>query len=110
MTGDGITDFTINPQSTFDPTLFLQIVRKMINDFDINKGIKTDLSKKIDSIITAIQKGKISKAKLKAEQFMKILNKQSENPKRKEQKHHRLTKEEVQTILTMINQLLDNLN
>ncbi|MCX6702075.1 MAG: alpha/beta hydrolase [Candidatus Zambryskibacteria bacterium] len=110
LTSDGITDFTIQPKADFDPILFLQILRKTIESFDANKGQKEKLYGRIDDTIKAIQKGKINKAKLKIEQFRKIL---AIHPKEKEKEKNeskKLTITDTQLLITMLNQLLDNLN
>ncbi len=127
VTGDGVTDLTINPSATFDPILFLQVMKKTVESFDISKQQKNTLLNRIDDTIKAIQKGKISKAKQKIEQFKKILaihqkEKQKdklERERKNEQDHEREHKEnkkpkqlsstDIQTLLTLLNQLLDNL-
>jgi parallel beta-helix repeat protein len=128
VTGDGKVDFTITPKSEFDPILFLQIMRKTVESFDISKQQKNTLLNRIDDTIKAIQKGKINKAKLKIEQFRKTLTihpnesekDKQERERKNEREHEKELKEkrqpkqlapaDVQTLLTMLNQLLDNLN
>ena len=128
VTGDGMIDFTIAPNTAFDPVLFLQIMKKTVESFDISKKQKDTLTKRIDDTIKAIQKGKINKAKLKIEQFKKVLTihpKESgkdkeEREKKNEREHEKEHKEnkkpkqlnsaDVQTLIIMLNQLLDNLN
>ena len=109
VTGDGITDFTIAPNPTFDPILFLQVMKKTIQSFDISKQQKNTLSKRIDGAIQMIQKGKIDKAKLKAEKFKKFLEKKLAKPDPKKPKPHKLSKTDVQLLLDMLNRLLINL-
>lgn len=106
VNGDGSVDFNITPQTEFDPILFLQIMRKTVEGFDINKGQKQKIYSRIDDTIKVIQKGKIGKAKLKVEQFKKIFVAESD---RKEKPNH-LTQTNIQMLITMLNQLLDNLN
>ena len=102
-------------------------MKKTVESFDISKQQKNTLLNRIDDTIKAIQKGKISKAKLKIEQFKKILaihqkEKQKdklERERKNEQDHEREHKEnkkpkqlsstDIQTLLTLLNQLLDNL-
>jgi hypothetical protein len=128
VTGDGTVDFTITSQKDFDPITFLQIMKKTIESFDISKQQKNTLSKRIDDTIKAIQKGKINKAKLKIEQFKKALTihpkenekdryereRKNEREREKDRREHRKPKQlsdaDAQTLITMLNQLLDNLN
>jgi len=118
VTGDGKTDFTLTPSATFDPVLFLQIMRQTVNSFDINKITKTLLLLRIDDTIKAIQKSKISKAKLDVKQFEKSLSVQSKVMSfldkikwfKKITKPKIMTQDDMQTLLTMLNQLLNNLN
>jgi len=124
VTGDGTTDFIIQPKADFDPILFLQILRKTIDSFDVNKGQKEKLYSRIDDTIKAIQKGKINKAKLKIEQFRKALaihpqesekdrrerERKNEREYREKEKSKWLTSTDTQLLITMLNQLLDNLN
>ena len=128
VTGDGTIDFIIAPKVEFDPILFLQIMRKTIESFDISKQQKNTLIKRIDDTIKAIQKGKINKSKLKIEQFRKALTihpkenekDRQERERKNEQEHEKehgenkkpkqLAPSDVQILLTMLNQLLDNLN
>ncbi len=128
VTGDGVTDFTIIPNTTFDPILFLQIMKKTVESFDISKQQKNMLTKRIDDTIKAIQKGKINKAKLKIEQFKKALTihpkeneKDRQGRERKNEREHekehkenkkpkQLAPADAQTLITLLNQLLDNLN
>ena len=78
----------------------------VLKQFDINKGQKEKLYSRIDDTIKSIQKGKVDKAKLKVEQFKKIL---TLNSKEKTQ-IKKLTPADTQLIITMLNQLLDNIN
>lgn len=128
VTGDGTIDFTVNPNTAFDPILFLQIMKKTIESFDISNQQRNTFTKRIDDTIKAIQKGKINKAKLKIEQFKKALvlhpgendkdRKERENKNEreheKERKEHKkpkkLSSTDAQLLLDMLNKLLDNLN
>ncbi|MCX6752686.1 MAG: hypothetical protein NTZ87_04295 [Candidatus Nomurabacteria bacterium] len=128
VTGDGTTDFIVTPNSAFDPVLFLQVMRKTVDSFDISKQQKNALEKRIDDTIKAIQKGKINKAKIKIEQFKKILiiypkesdrdrrerERRNEREHERERREHRkpgqLSSADAQTLITLLNQLLDNLN
>ena len=109
VTGDGIADLTLTPDTTFDPVVFLQVMKKTIESFDISQQQKNKLSKRIDNTIKAIQKGKINKAKLKIEQFKKALAIHTKENNKKE-KPKPLSSADAQALITLLNKLLDNLN
>lgn len=109
VTGDGTTDFTIVPTVDFDPVLFLQIMKKTVESFDIRQVRKTTLSKRIDGIIRLIQKGKISKAQLKAERFQNVLKVKTVKPLPKKPKPQRLTNADAEVLIGMLETLLNNL-
>lgn len=110
MTGDGITDFTLSPSSTFDPITYLQIMKVTIDSLDIPQAKKKTFDNRIDSIIKSIQKGKIDKAKLKADKFKTVLQKTLSKPDPKKLKPKKLSKTNSQLLLDMLNQLLDNIS
>ncbi|MFA6251721.1 MAG: right-handed parallel beta-helix repeat-containing protein [Candidatus Paceibacterota bacterium] len=123
VTGDGIIDFIITPNDKFEPIVFLQIMKKTIESFNISKPIKNILLKRIDDTIRLIQKGKIRKAKLSVEQFRKALNiysnenRQEVIERRRREIEYRINRNikqlkptEIQTLIVMLNQLLDNIN
>lgn len=127
VTGDGVTDFTITPNTNFDPIVYLQIMKATIDSLDLSKSKIKAFDNKVDSIIKAIQKGKINKAKLKIEQFKKALtihpkenDKDRQERERKNEKEHekeskenkkpKLNPADAQLLLDMLNKLLDNIN
>ncbi|MHB1316576.1 MAG: lipase/acyltransferase domain-containing protein [Minisyncoccota bacterium] len=109
VTGDGTVDFTLSPQDDFDPILFLEIMKTTIGSFDIKVVRKATLSKRIDGIIKLIQKGKISKAKLKADNFQTALEKKISKPLPKKPKPQRLNNTDAEILISMLEKLLDNL-
>ncbi len=109
VTGDGTIDFTLAPTSEFDPVVFLQIMKKTIESFDIRQARKTTLSKRIDGIIRSIQKGKIPKAQLKAERFQNVLKVKVAKPLPKKLKPQRLTNADAEVLIGMLETLLNNL-
>jgi len=109
VTGDGITDFTLNPSATFDPITYLQIMKVTINSLDLSQAKKTALSNRVDNIIKAIQNGKINKATLKADRFKSALEKKLAKPDPKKPKPKKLSKTDAQLLLDMLNKLLDNI-
>lgn len=110
VTGDGITDFTIAPNAAFDPIIYLQIMKVTIDSLDIPKAKKKAFNNRVDAIIKSIQKGKIGKAKLKAEKFTRIFEKTLSKKDSKKPKPHKLSKTDAQLLLDMLNRLLDNMN
>src|SRR3990167_5569734 len=73
VTGDGVIDFTLAPSDTFDPITYLQIMKVTIDSLDIPQAKKKAFSKRIDNTIKLIEKGKIDKAKLRADKFKSVL-------------------------------------
>lgn len=141
VNGDGVKDFTITPEQKFDPVLFLQIMRKIVESFTTSKDQKEELFEKIDDIIKLIQKGKTNEVKQKLEEFIKkltvntkecdeykcrnikrISNKLNVNSIRDNREGRddvkdnegdmaqQLSQANKQVLLTMLNQLLNNLN
>ncbi len=109
VTGDGTTDFTLTPADSFDPIVFLQVMKKTIESFDIKQSRKTTLTKRIDGIIKSIQKGKISKAQLKAERFQEVLVRKTHKPIPKKPKPQKLSNADAEVLIEMLEKLLSNL-
>lgn len=110
VTGDGVPDFTLTPSATFDPIIYLQIMKATIDSLDLPQAKIKAFDKRVDNIIKSIQKGKINKAQLKAEKFKSILEKKLAKPDPKHPKLKRLSKTDAQLLLDMLNKLLDNIN
>jgi len=110
VTGDGLTDFVINPSDTFDPVLYLMIMKATINSLDISRAQKEAFSKRVDDILKLIQSNKLDKAKLKADKFKSALEKTVIKSDFKKPKPKKLSKTEAQLLLDMLNKLLDNIN
>ncbi len=110
VTGDGITDFNLSPSTTFDSIMYLQIMKATIDSLDLTPAKIKSFDNRVDNIIKLIQKGKIDKAKLKADKFKSVLEKRLAKPDHKHPKPKKLTKTDAQLLLDMLNKLLDNLN
>ncbi len=110
VTGDGVDDFNITPSDSFDPVLYLQIVKTTINSLDLPEAKKKAFSNKIDNILKKIEEGKINRAELKAERFKIKMEKILARPDPKKPKPRRISKTDAQLLLDMLNGLLDNLN
>jgi hypothetical protein len=110
VTGDGVTDFMLTPNSVFDPISFLNIMKATIDSLDLTQAKKDNLDRRILNTITLIQKGKIDKVKLKVSNFVGVLQNVLAKPDPKHPKPKKLSKADAQVLLDMLNTLLDNLN
>ncbi len=110
VTGDGVSDFTVTPNSTFDPILSLQIMKTTVDSLDLPQAKIIVFNNRIDNVIKSIQKGKIDQAKLKAEKFTQIFTNTLSKSDSNNPKPHRLSKDDAQILLDMLNRLLDNIN
>ena len=111
VTGDGTTDFTLAPSTTFDPITYLLIMKATIDSLDLPPAKIKAFDNRVDNIIKSIQKGKIDKAKLKADRFKKVLEKRLAKPDpKKPPKVKKLSKTDAQLLLDMLNKLLDNIS
>lgn len=110
VTGDGVTDFTLKPSVTFDPVVYLQIMKTTIDSLDISKDKKESFDKKIEKIIKSLQKSKTSKALSAIDSFKKNLQKTLSKPDPKKSKSNKLSRSDAQMLLDMLNKLLDNLS
>ena len=110
VTGDGVTDFTLAPSSTFDPVTYLQIMKATVDSLDLTQSKKKAFGNRINNTIKLIQKGKIDKAKLSASKFKEVLEKVISKPDPKHPKPKKLSKTDAQMLLDMLNQLLDNIS
>ena len=110
VNGDGVIDFIVQPQTEFNPILYLQIMKKTIDSFDLSQNKKEAFDKKVDKIIALLQKGKIDKAKNKIQNISQTLVNKLEKPLPKHPKPGKLSKTDAQLLLDMLNQLLDNLS
>jgi len=110
VTGDGKSDFTLTPNATFDPIIYLQIMKATIDSLDLPQARIKAFDKRVDNIIKSIQKGKIDRAKLKADRFKSVLEKKLSKPDPKHPKLKKLSKTDAQLLLDMLNKLLDNIS
>jgi hypothetical protein len=107
---DGVIDITIKPNEAFDPIVYLQVMRKIVENLDIVKARRAGFLNRIDATIKAIQKGKINRAKLKLERFEGVLNIIIDRKDSKKTRPHKITKVEAEQLLIMLDTLLNNLN
>ena len=119
VNGDGTNDFVIKPTQNFDPIIYLQILKKTVETFDASKNIKNEIIKKIDSIIKLLQKDKSKSAIIKIKQLGKDFSVKTKyqrdeyHKKYKDMwynnKKQKISKEDADQLLQMLNQLLDNI-
>ena len=102
LNGDGKTDMTVVAGQDFDPIAYLKGMESVVTTFGLTKKVENQLDKKIDNLITLIQKGKIKKVNNKIGVFLKSA--------KLTKKHRKITTEDQDIIITMLNNLLDNIN
>ncbi|MFA7216620.1 MAG: hypothetical protein WC095_01405 [Candidatus Paceibacterota bacterium] len=107
--GDGINDFQIDPQDDFDPIFYLEIMKKTVQSLDLKENRKNNFIKRIDRVIKLINKGKIDKAGLRAEKFTEVLEKRLDKKDSEKPKPGRLTKQQAEDLLVMLENLLNYL-
>jgi pimeloyl-ACP methyl ester carboxylesterase len=110
VTGDGVSDFTIQPGEEFDPIIYLQILKTTINSLDLPPAKKIVFNNRVDTIIKSIQDGKINLAELKASKFKFLFEKQLSKTDPKKPKPKQMSKTDAQLLLDMFNKLLDNIS
>ncbi len=110
VTGDGVIDFNILPNTAFDPVLYLQIMKTTIDSLDLNQGQIKAFDNRVDIIIKSIQEGKSDNTKLKAEIFKSAIQKTLSKPDLKTPKPKKLSKTDAQLLLDIMNKLLDNIS
>ncbi len=110
VSGDGVSDFSLTPSATFDPITYLQIMKAMIDSLDLPQAKIIAFNNRVDTVIKSIQKGKVSQAKLKAENFTTIFQNTLSKNDPKNPKPHKVSKADAQLLLDMLNKLLDNIS
>jgi len=85
-------------------------MRATIDSLDLTAAKIKAFDTRVDNIIKSIQKGKVDKAKLKVDKFETVLKNKLAKPDPKKVKPKKLSKTDAQTLLDMLNTLLDNLN
>ena len=71
--GDGKTDLSLQPSTSFDPITYLQILKSTVLSLGLKSRIKDELIMKIDTYIDQIKKGKIKKTDSSIRLFIKRL-------------------------------------
>jgi pimeloyl-ACP methyl ester carboxylesterase len=101
--GDGKVDFTVKPNAEFDVILYLESMKKVIKTFNLPKNSEDTLMKKIDKTVNLIKSGKLKNA----QQSIQTAVRQLELNRGKIKK---LSADDKNALIMMLNQLLDNLN
>jgi hypothetical protein len=102
INGDGQNIVTIKANQSFDPVLYLQMMKEVIDGFNLKPKVEKDLDKRIDDMIKTIQKGKIKNADRKVKQLIQQV-------KRKHYRPHQIPASDKDILVNMLNNLLDNL-
>lgn len=100
--GDGIIDATTTDTSSFDPALYIQSIESLLNDLPISKSAKSTLVQRLNKLLVVIQKNKSAEVKRKIYGFIRTVNFHKKGLKK-------LTSDEQQEILTLIQNLADAL-
>ena len=79
------------------------MMKQTIIAFKLPDKVEKQLVQKIDNVIKLIQKGKIKNASRKVKQMIYDAGK-------KRWKHKKISSDDKQVLVNMLNQLLDNLN
>lgn len=104
LNGDGKTDMVVAPNNApqvFDPISYLQTMQTVIASFGLDQKIEKQIDKKIDNLVSLIKKSKISKVDKKIQTFF--------NSAKLTKKHKKITTDDQNTIIKMLNNLLDNI-
>jgi len=102
LNGDGKTDISVAPGQNFDPIKYLQGMESVVSTFGLSKKVESRLDQKIENLITLIKKGKINRVEKKIQIYLKSA--------KLTKKHRKITADDQDTIITMLNNMLDNLN
>lgn len=109
VTGDGVMDMVFAPNQAFNPTAYLRVLKNTVDSIDLTQEQKVAFADRVEGVIKAIRAGTIDTAKLVPENFKYAFDKPltpldpgSTTPKK-------LSKEDSQLLLDMLNKLLDNL-
>ena len=99
--GDGKDDYILQPNKSFDPILYLESLKQTVVAFNLKKSLEKDLLTKIDKVISLVKKGKIDKAETKIQKLIFRAQKK---------KSKKIADADKEQFVTMLNQLLTNLN
>ena len=101
--GNGTVDATTTPTQSFDPILYLEVMKTTIDSFDLKKAQEKTLITKINQLENLIKKGKIKNAEKQIQRFIKKID-------RKGNKLRKVSIDEraqiVQMLTTLTNSLL----
>jgi pimeloyl-ACP methyl ester carboxylesterase len=101
--GDGTIDETISAGAQLDPIIYLEMIRKTVLSMQLASNVQNVIIKKINSLETAIQSGKIKNAKQKIKVLLGVIKLHHGHKKH-------IDASDKQALVDMFNQLLNNLN
>jgi hypothetical protein len=100
--GDGGVDATTTVTESFDPILYIEIMKKTVESFELKSLIKKNLITKLDRLQELIKKGKIINADKKIQKFIRQTD-------RKGAKLRKITDNERDQIVGMLTVLTNEL-
>jgi pimeloyl-ACP methyl ester carboxylesterase len=100
--GDGIVDVVATSTPTFNPVLYIEIMKKTIDSFDLKKPVEKTLIKKLDQLENLIGKGKLKNAGTQVRRFIKKIN-------RTNKRLRKIDASERNQLVQMLSNLVDNL-
>ena len=100
--GDGVVDATTTVNKSFDPILYIEIMKKTIDSFNLKKAPEKSLLQKLDQVENKIKTGKIKNAD-------KQIQKLAKNIGRTNKKLRKITDDERNQLIVMLTNLVDNL-
>jgi hypothetical protein len=103
MDGDGIYDMTIQKDNSFDPTSYLLSMKKLITTLDIPDKTKSQLLQKLTKVIGKINTDDRQKMDDLIRKYSKSLTSRNKYSKK-------ISSEDITSLVTMLQQLLDILN
>jgi pimeloyl-ACP methyl ester carboxylesterase len=96
---DGIVDFQVSSGDTFDPVLYVDMIKKTILTLGLKKNVEKQLLQKADKAIQLIKKGKLVRVEEKIKKYIKQIDKKK-----------KIVEDDRQVLVDMFTNLLNNLN
>jgi predicted aconitase with swiveling domain len=100
--GDGIVDVTTTANKAFDPILYIEIMKKTVDSFNLKKLPEKLLIAALNRLEDLIKKGKIKNVEKQIKKLMKTID-------RKNNRSHKISDNERGQIVQMLTNLIRNL-
>lgn len=104
--GDGTVDATTTANKAFDPVLYIEIMKKTIDSFNLKKGAEKLLIQRLNQLENKIKLGKIKNA---GKQIQKLIKNIGQDNKRINKRMRKITEDERNQLVKMLSDLVDNL-